>query len=107
MSPSRSPMPEVPLRRRLFLLAAVAIVPLAAMAGLGLLAMVEQHREQTERAGLDVTRAPATAGDAGLRRSAAGPGKAAASPPPRRGRTRALQQRAPPRVARPPPLRTG
>src|SRR5436190_314054 len=46
MSPSRSPMPEVPLRRRLFLLAAVAIVPLAAMSGLGLLAMVQQHREQ-------------------------------------------------------------
>ena len=66
-----SPLPHVPLRRRLFLLAAVAIVPLAAMSGLGLLAMVQQHREQAERAGLDVTRALATAVDAELRRSTA------------------------------------
>ena len=66
-----SPLPDVPLRRRLFLLAAVAIVPLAAMSGLGLLAMVQQHREQAERAGLDVTRALATAVDAELRRSTA------------------------------------
>jgi signal transduction histidine kinase/ActR/RegA family two-component response regulator len=57
------------LRRRLFMLAAAGIVPLALMAGVGLLTLVQREREQTERAGLDLTRALATAVEAELRRS--------------------------------------
>ncbi|TMH33873.1 MAG: hypothetical protein E6H58_07565, partial [Betaproteobacteria bacterium] len=89
-----SPLPDVPLRRRLFLLAAVAIVPLAAMSGLGLLAMVQQHREQAERAGLDVTRALATAVDAELRRSTAVLETLATSPALDAGDTAAFNERA-------------
>ena len=43
-------MREVPLRRRLFLLAAAAILPLAVVAGIGLRALFEQQRVQAERA---------------------------------------------------------
>ncbi|HMC15949.1 MAG TPA: ATP-binding protein [Albitalea sp.] len=57
------------LRRRLFMLAAVGIVPLALMSGIGLLTLVQREREQTERAGLDLTRALSTAVEAELRRS--------------------------------------
>src|SRR5258706_1992575 len=57
------------LRRRLFMLAAVGIVPLALMSGVGLVTLVQREREQTERAGLDVTRALSTAVEAELRRS--------------------------------------
>lgn len=60
-----------PLRRRLFLLAAACIVPLAAMAGIALFALAQQQKTQAERAGIDVTRALATAVDAELRRSVA------------------------------------
>ena len=59
----------VPLRRRLFVVAAAAIVPLAVMAGIGLLALVHEERAQAERTGVEITRALATAVDAELRRS--------------------------------------
>jgi signal transduction histidine kinase/HAMP domain-containing protein len=64
-------MRKVGLRRRLMLLAAAGILPLAAMSGFGLAALVQQQREQTERASLDITRALATAVDAELRSSMA------------------------------------
>jgi signal transduction histidine kinase len=69
-----------PLRRRLVLVAVAAIVPLAATAGLALLALGEQQRVQAERAGLEVTRALATAVDAELRRSVAALQAMSASP---------------------------
>jgi signal transduction histidine kinase/ActR/RegA family two-component response regulator len=53
------------------MLAAAGIVPLAATAGLALLALAQERRAQTERAGLEVTRALATAVDAELGRSIA------------------------------------
>jgi signal transduction histidine kinase len=58
-----------PLRRRLFLLAAACIVPLAATAGIALLALAAKQKQQAERAGIEVTRALATAIDAELHRS--------------------------------------
>ncbi|MCM5678147.1 ATP-binding protein [Schlegelella sp. S2-27] len=63
-------MRNVSLRRRLLVLAAAGILPLALMSGLGLLALAQQQREQAGRAGLSLTRAMATAVDAELRRSA-------------------------------------
>ena len=60
-----------PLRRRLFLLAAAGIVPLAAAAGIALLALAAEQKAQAERAGIEVTRALATAIDAELHRSVA------------------------------------
>ena len=60
-----------PLRRRLLLLAAASIVPLAATAGVGLLVLVQEQRAQAERAGIEVTRALASAVDAELGRSLA------------------------------------
>jgi signal transduction histidine kinase/ActR/RegA family two-component response regulator len=62
-------MRKIPLRRRLFLLAVVGILPLAALSGFGLFALIHQQRTQSERTGLDVARALATAVDAELRRS--------------------------------------
>ena len=62
-------MRTVPLRRRLVLLAAAGMVPLAAMSGIALLALGKQHRNQAERAVLELTRALATAVDAELQRS--------------------------------------
>src|SRR5580765_1946973 len=59
----------VPLRRRLFLVVAAAIVPLAVMALLGLLALLREERQQAERTGIEITRALGTAVDAELRRS--------------------------------------
>ncbi|HEX6156907.1 MAG TPA: cache domain-containing protein [Burkholderiales bacterium] len=59
------------LRRRLFLLAVASILPLAAMAGLGLVALAKERRSQVERQGLEVTRALATAVDVELDRSIA------------------------------------
>ena len=64
-------LPEVPLRRRLFLLAAAGLLPLALMSGLGLLLLAGQQRAQAERAGLEITRALVTAVDVELRRSIA------------------------------------
>ena len=57
----------VPLRRRLLLLAAVAILPLALMSGIALHALLEQQRRQTEQSSLDLARALATAVDTELR----------------------------------------
>ena len=62
-------MPGVPLRRRLFLLAAAGIVPLLVMSGIGLYALAQQQRIQAERIGLELARALATAVDAELRSS--------------------------------------
>src|SRR3954470_1291582 len=59
------------LRSRLLLLVAAAILPLAAMAGIALLALFNDQRKQTERSGIEVTRALATAVDAELGRSIA------------------------------------
>ena len=59
------------LQRRLFLLAAAAIVPLAALAGVGLYFVTQHQRAQAERAGIDITRALSTAIDAELQRSLA------------------------------------
>ena len=61
----------VPLRRRLFLLAAVGIVPLVIMSGIGLYALARQQRTQAERIGLELARALATAVDGELRSSIA------------------------------------
>ena len=63
-------MAGVPLRRRLFLLAAVGIVPLVVVAGVGLYALAQQQRAQAERIGLELARALATAVDGELRSSA-------------------------------------
>ncbi|HEX6703242.1 MAG TPA: ATP-binding protein [Albitalea sp.] len=60
-------MRSVSLRKRLVLLAAVGIVPLAFMSGFGLYALALQQREQTERTSLELSRAMATAIDAELR----------------------------------------
>src|SRR4051812_50182375 len=60
-----------PLRRRLFLLAAAGIVPLAVAAGIALLALAAEQKVQARRAGIEVTRALATAIDAELYRSVA------------------------------------
>jgi signal transduction histidine kinase/ActR/RegA family two-component response regulator len=67
MTPREPGTPSVPLRRRLLLLAAVGIVPLAVMAGISLYALTQQHRVQVERVGMELTRAVATAVDAELR----------------------------------------
>ncbi|HSC65713.1 MAG TPA: ATP-binding protein [Caldimonas sp.] len=61
------PTSPVPLRRRLLLLAAVAILPLALMSGIALRALLEQQRQQTEKSSLDLARALATAVDTELR----------------------------------------
>src|SRR3954454_13204765 len=53
-----------PLRRRLFLLAAAGIVPLAVAAGIALLALAAEQKAQARRAGIEVTRALAAAIDA-------------------------------------------
>ncbi len=61
------PRRPVPLRRRLLLLAAVTILPLALMSGIALQALLEQQRLQTEQSSLDLARALATAVDTELR----------------------------------------
>ena len=60
-------MPGVPLRRRLFLLAAAGIVPLVVMSGIGLYALAQQQRAQSERIAIELARALATAVDGELR----------------------------------------
>jgi len=60
-------MQPVPLRRRLLLLAGVAILPLALMSGVALHALVQQQRAQTEQSSRDLARALATAVDTELR----------------------------------------
>jgi signal transduction histidine kinase/ActR/RegA family two-component response regulator len=56
-----------PLRTRLFLLSAAAILPLAVMAGLGLEALRQEQTEQAERVGLELSRSVANSVDAELR----------------------------------------
>jgi signal transduction histidine kinase/ActR/RegA family two-component response regulator len=58
-----------PLGRRLYLLAAASIAPLAALAGVALLALAHEHKARAERAGIELTRALGTAIDAELHRS--------------------------------------
>ncbi|HUP98752.1 MAG TPA: ATP-binding protein [Usitatibacter sp.] len=62
-------MKSVPLRRRLLLLVAAALLPLAATAGLALYDLYVQQRMQAERSVLEVARALSTAVDAELRRT--------------------------------------
>ena len=61
------PTRPVPLRSRLLLLAAVAILPLALMSGIALQALLEQQRLQTQQSSLNLARALATAVDTELR----------------------------------------
>jgi signal transduction histidine kinase len=61
------PKRPVPLRSRLLLLAAVAILPLALMSGIALRALLDQQRQQSEQSSLDLARALATAVDTELR----------------------------------------
>jgi len=60
-------MRTTPLRRRLILLVAVAIVPLAVMSGVGLAALLRQQQAATEQSAMNLTRALATAVDNELR----------------------------------------
>ncbi|HWI36256.1 MAG TPA: cache domain-containing protein, partial [Burkholderiales bacterium] len=62
-------MSSQPLSRRLFLLVAAAILPLALVAGMALFIITKQQREQVGRAGLEISRALTTAVDAELERS--------------------------------------
>ncbi|MGE5616155.1 MAG: cache domain-containing protein, partial [Bacillota bacterium] len=64
-------MKSVPLRRRILLLVAAGIVPVAVMSAVALVALFVQQRQQAERAALEIARALATAVDAELRRSTA------------------------------------
>jgi hypothetical protein len=57
------------LRRRLLLLAAAGILPVAAASAVAIHALVEQQQSQAEQAAVEVARALATAVDAELRRS--------------------------------------
>lgn len=61
--------PAVPLRRRLFGLAAAAILPVALVAAPALQALFDEQRAQGERAALEVSRALGTAVDAKPRRA--------------------------------------
>ena len=60
-------MKTIPLRRRLLILGAAAILPLALMSGVALQALLEQQRRQAEQSTLDLARALATAVDTELR----------------------------------------
>jgi signal transduction histidine kinase/ActR/RegA family two-component response regulator len=73
-------MPGVKLRRRLFLLAAAAIMPLVVMSGIGLFVLAQQQQMQTESAALEIARALLTGVDAELGRSTAVLQTAASSP---------------------------
>ena len=64
-------MSGTPLRRRLFLLAAAVILPLAGMTGIGLYVLARHQREQAEKVGLELAHSVATAVDAELRSSIA------------------------------------
>jgi hypothetical protein len=62
-------MPRIPLRRHLYVLVAAGILPLALLAGVGLVSIFSQQRGESERKALEITRALATALDAELQRS--------------------------------------
>jgi hypothetical protein len=53
-------MTDVPLRRRLFVLTAAGILPLALMAGIGFYVLQRQQNVQAERVGLELARSVAT-----------------------------------------------
>ena len=59
----------VPLRRRLLVLVAAAILPVAVVSGIALYVFTEKQREQAGRAGLEISRALSTAVDAELDRA--------------------------------------
>src|SRR3954470_21159017 len=61
----------IPLRHRLLLIAAAALVPLAIGSAVSLSGVFQQQRQQAERTALEVTRALSTAVDAELSRSIA------------------------------------
>jgi signal transduction histidine kinase/ActR/RegA family two-component response regulator len=61
------PVRIVSLRRRLLLLAGVAVLPVALMSGVALRALWTQQQQQLERSTLDLTRALAVAVDSELR----------------------------------------
>ncbi|HEX4781491.1 MAG TPA: ATP-binding protein [Usitatibacter sp.] len=65
-------MKRTPLRRQLVLVALVAILPLAAIAALGIALIFDQQREAEQRRMLDVARALTTAVDNELNRSISG-----------------------------------
>lgn len=83
-----------PLRRRLFLLALVAILPLTVIVGVGLYALLHQQRAQVQRVGLEFARALATAVDAELGRTVAVLDSLATTPTLDRGELSAFQARA-------------
>ena len=62
-------MKTVPLRQRLFLLVAAALLPVAIASGIALYGLYQQHRSQAERSVLEVARALSTAVDGELRRA--------------------------------------
>jgi signal transduction histidine kinase/ActR/RegA family two-component response regulator len=64
-------MKGIPLRRRLFLLTAAGILPLALMAGIGLSALKQHQDAQAERVGRELARSVANAIDSELRSSIA------------------------------------
>ena len=59
-------MRTVPLRRRLFILAAAAILPLALTTGVALLVLANQQYQQAARAGIELARALASSVDSEL-----------------------------------------
>ena len=62
-------MAQLPLRRYLFLLVIVGLLPLVALSGLGLISLYSQLREETLDHAREIARALATAVDAQLERS--------------------------------------
>ncbi|HYD78650.1 MAG TPA: ATP-binding protein [Paucimonas sp.] len=62
-------MRNLPLGKRLFLLALAGILPLAAMSGIALLALVHQQRAQAEHASLEIVRALAIGVEGEIQRS--------------------------------------
>ncbi len=66
MEDSPSAVAVTPLRRRLLVLTAAGILPLAVMAGVGLYALAAQQRAAARRVGVELARSVATAIDAQL-----------------------------------------
>jgi len=71
LDPPSALVTRTPLRRRLLLLTAAGILPLALLAGFGLYVIERQHELQAERVGLELARSVATSVDAELRTSLA------------------------------------
>jgi signal transduction histidine kinase/ActR/RegA family two-component response regulator len=67
--PAGGPVPGIPLSRRLVVLTAAAILPLAVLAGLGLYRLARRQYVQAEQVGLELARSVANAVDAELRRA--------------------------------------